>query len=392
MIAWPVGLSSRQRDFPGWSRPAIVFVSKSTVGSLKNVRPWPQLTPLFGEADAEMASAVRARHIPLSAKGLEHVASINPNDFTIAIGSTEFACTRFQAAFISPTIASVIATDSTISRYSIGDTSIENASSRALLQSLIRHGFVCLKESEIELMELLCESLGNPELSAQVSDFSLSRKDLTLSNCLTRLRSKAELNIDCSSEIHFLASHFDELDPAILESLEFHELQEILSQESLIINTEDSLVEYLISRGPGFHKLLGHVRFEHLTVDSIDHFLKHVSNTEFDTSIWSRICYRLRQQVVLDPKDVPRTRSGKDWSSRSFRENDGSPWSGIIAFLTGRCRGNVHTKDVVNITSSGSSSSGRCHQVDDHGWDSWWGSRLAPNSWLLSISKTQWFR
>jgi hypothetical protein len=60
---------------------------------------------------------------------------------------------------------------------------------------------------------------------------------------------------------------------------------------------------------------------------------------------------------------------------------DGSPLNGIISFLTRKVGGNIHTRGIVNISSSGDRSK-HCWQVADHDWTGYWGTANEPNSWI----------
>ena len=64
-----------------------------------------------------------------------------------------------------------------------------------------------------------------------------------------------------------------------------------------------------------------------------------------------------------------------------FRLCDNRPFWGIISHLSEKCGGNVHTKGVVNITSS-STGHGECQQVTDYEGHGWWCTKDEPNSWI----------
>jgi hypothetical protein len=77
-------------------------------------------------------------------------------------------------------------------------------------------------------------------------------------------------HVDNSIEKSFIASHFHELGRSLIEGLQVNDLEEILSDDSLWLESEDSLLALLISLGADFIGLLGFVRFEHLSREGID--------------------------------------------------------------------------------------------------------------------------
>jgi hypothetical protein len=74
--------------------------------------------------------------ITLSARGLERAVSVGQPNFTIVTGAAKFHCTKFQAAFISPVITDLLATDPTIERFNIECVRLESSS-----QSIISNRF-----------------------------------------------------------------------------------------------------------------------------------------------------------------------------------------------------------------------------------------------------------
>jgi hypothetical protein len=60
--------------------------------------------------------------------------------------------------------------------------------------------------------------------------------------------------------------------------------------------------------------------------------------------------------------------------------------------MTADCGGNIHEKNVVTITSSGDLNyrhAGQVFRVANHGWDKYWQSSNAPNSWICFDFKEQ---
>jgi hypothetical protein len=223
----------------------------------------------------------------------------------------------------------------------------------------------------------LFENLGNAELTESLLEFDFSRSELNSSNCISQFSTKSQHCVDNSGEKSFIASDFYELERSSIESLQVNELEDILSDESLRIESEDWLLSLLISLGSDFANLLGFVRFEHASSERIDAFVSAISYSSLDSRLWSSVCCRLRYRIVLDSEERPIHRY-RD-IGRTFEPS--SPWSGVLSFLTSECGGKVHERGVVNITSS-STERNKCHQVADHGWNDFWYTNNSPRSWI----------
>jgi hypothetical protein len=314
--------------------------------------------------------------ICLSARGLERAASLEQSNFAIVVGSETFHCSKFQAAFISPKIAQLLQIDPTIEQFIIDDIEIESQNHRSLIEELLRIGNINVEKSQTAFVLQLCCQLKNDELSEEFSKRFLANKDIELTNCIERYRIKREMNIDYSCELEFIASHFHMIDKTSRDELRKTEVDKILQEASLELETEDWLVSYLIVRGSDFHELFRHVRFEHLSVSGIDEFLRHFSYSNVDEDIWVSLCRRLRHRIVNDSDDLSTSRS-----SLVLDISESSPWSGILSRLRTRAGGNVHLKNVVHITSS-SDSYNKCYQVADHGWSTYWYTDNVSQSWI----------
>jgi hypothetical protein len=315
------------------------------------------------------------RRIELSASGLKRASMIHDPMFTIAAGSTEFHCSRFQAAFISPRISELLRSDPTIDRFVLEGVQLDSSGLRSMFEDLLQSGSFEISEASAQVMVVLCGKLLNDELSEAVADFCFSQEELDLTNCVVRFRSKNEMNVDYSEELEFIASQFYELDRSVIDDLTINELDEILSSDAVQLDSEDWLCSYLVSRGSEFSGLFSHMRYEHLSAEGIEKFISTFSWSEMNELIWRRLCSRLTHRVVLESRDLE---TNRQFVNRPFSES--GPWSGVISYLTARCGGNVHQQGLVDITSSNNSSS--CYQVADFGWTSWWASNGAANSWL----------
>jgi hypothetical protein len=206
-------------------------------------------------------------------------------------------------------------------------------------------------------------------------------------------------------EIRFIASRFSEVES--LSDLGVHNLRRVLAHPSLRIESEDSLYNFIssqIERDESFTELLEFIHFEFLSAECVDRFISSSPSFIFDhlnLSLWNSLCRRLSLKATLDSSfsEAQTRRFGRvihedelrslteerdrlrSRIERVFTYNSSNPFDGIISQLRRECNGNVHQKDVVNITSSGDDTS-RCYNLVDYGWRNYWCSTNQENSWV----------
>jgi hypothetical protein len=191
-------------------------------------------------------------------------------------------------------------------------------------------------------------------------------------------------SFDCFSDrvADYLASQFWELPVPFLNILPVSALEQLLSQDSLKIDTEDSLLTFISSRfgiDNESVRLLEFVRFEHLTPDGMGQFvswsLEHFDDIAFTLSVWTSITKRLSLGVHCPV-----------WNSTRHRQTShptsDSPLDGIIAALTKECGGNVNDQTIVKVAASAFDSSDYPKNAADLGNTNHFQTPNQPNQWL----------
>jgi hypothetical protein len=306
----------------------------------------------------------------LSLKNLQTAARIARNDFTFMIGSDQFHCDRFQAAFMSPLIANALSADPTVSEFvfqisnSDSEIHIDSVStfvsnSIAMLERLICGEAVQLSDSQFSEMEILCEFLGNPDLNEQIVSFLTKGEELSVSNSLLRYRQKSRFSLSVTSELTFIASHFFEFQSVDLQKLTVSELETIVNSESLSLESEDWFLDLILGFGSDYRNLVYAVRFEFLSSCSMNQFFDSISYSDLDERLWLKVMNRARHEILYNADDIPLQR----FVGR-FRSTE-SPFDRVIHYLTKVCGGNVHERGLVDITCS-STGYNKCWQVADH--------------------------
>jgi hypothetical protein len=316
----------------------------------------------------------RTARITLSTKGLELANGVSRHDFRFVSGSESFVCDRFQAVFVSPRIANMILNDPTLEEFIL-----EHADSRSfpLIQQLICGSGIVIDDRNIEIVKDLIEDLDNLELSESILTFIEEQEEQNILNCIPRLKWKLLLGVGISRECDFIASHMSDFNIETIRELEINAIKDILSSNSLRIENEDWLFKFIVDLGPLYSRLFGCVRFEYLSTTSIDHFFENFGFDEMNDEILEQMRLRMRHPIVYQRNELSFDRFTEFYVNRSPE----SPWSGLIAHLTELCGGNVHEKQVVEITCS-STGRGHCWDVVNYRSDIHWDTNNVLNSWI----------
>jgi hypothetical protein len=315
--------------------------------------------------------------VRLSTKGLENVASLGIQDFTLRIGEQAVLCSRFEASFLSPRITAALLNDATLTEFELELDAFRMIESNSLsdLLSLSHNRALNISTANFESIKSLAKSLGNRGLCRELLTFARGTEELSLSNVDERLALAESLEVSGSAEVDYLAAHFYEVDIDVLRLASRDCLEAVLGSEQLRISTEDSLLEVIFGLGDDYLSLVGHARTEWLSASGIERLLNRISIEDLDGRLWSSLCSRLR--LFVRPLSVPQSR----FHGKQVQFQSSLPLDGILASLTRQFGGNVHTKEIVEIKAS-STQYHQCQQVADYAWTSYWHSRNMINSWI----------
>jgi hypothetical protein len=210
-------------------------------------------------SDSTISSSQRPKQVKLSTKGLENTASLRISDFALRVGGEKFECNRFEAAFISPRITSLLLQDPTIDEYEVkvdSDHEIDSDTVISLI-SLSRNGLFEVSTSNFDFVKRVAKNLGNSELCEALREFVGDGEEVNSSNVVKRLSVCAFLDVDRSAEGDYLASHFYEMDRKALREVPRDDLKKVLWSKQLRVYSEDSLLDFVLELGPKYFDLLG---------------------------------------------------------------------------------------------------------------------------------------
>ena len=313
----------------------------------------------------------------LSEQGIRDAAAFNES-FVFVVGGVEYPCCRFQACFLSGLVRRLLASDCCLSRVclKVGDDGHHFED----VVRLMNWRKISITPENAKFLEECARELENDELLGAVVGFQLGR-DISLSNLAYRFSRKREFHGDCKSELDFLASHFFEAELDVLRGLSVSELELVLTNPLLRMKDEDQLYDTIISlaveKGDEVLVLLRHVEVAFLSQAKVGEFLDRIF-PDLVAHVWGPLCQGLRCLCGLSTKAslMKPKRYGVEFTS------DKGAFNGIVQHLRGECGGNPHEKGVISITASSNNHRHQCHQLVDYGWNSYWGTNSAPNSWV----------
>jgi hypothetical protein len=314
--------------------------------------------------------------VSLSPRSLRNIQSSQvEKTFTFFVGDENHHCHWFVAECLSLIISQLRQSDPTLDSYQVQTPNCSDIFAQFL--SIGYGEDVAVTESTRDVFVSLCVELGNEDVYSQILDVV----ELTCDNVLSRLKMKRVCGCDFSKELEFAASHLYSISREAVEVLDAEDLSNILTNESLRLESEDWLYEVVASfvrQHSDDFWLFEYVRFEYLRGESISSFAELSENhlSSLNLSIWRAICGRLLQSACKVG-----TSDRLAYEEVEFRSS--SPLDGIMSHLTREHQGNVHDVGVVNVTASSEYSSSHTprNAVDMTDTCSF-GTRNEANGWL----------
>ena len=285
-----------------------------------------------------------------------------------------------MACFISNLVCRLLAGDKTITRVRLSlkdeDRKFES------IVKLMNGGTIELTPDNIRFMEECARQLENHELLGMIVGFKLDREGVGRTNLVERFRLREEFHSSCQQEWDYAASHFFELDDDVYAKIGVHNLEAILTNSLLQLDTEDQLFEIISSlikeHGDKYAVLLRYVQFAFLSPSNLSSYLDMVFPDLVDESMWQTMRKYLHTLCISSVKYSIEQKGRHHYEV--FTPESGA-FVGIISRLRDNCGGNPHEKGTISITAS-SNDYNSCNQVVNYGWKSYWRSSNSSNSWI----------
>jgi hypothetical protein len=229
-------------------------------------------------------------------------------------------------------------------------------------------------DSQRLFMAVIAKELENEEILRFLETAESQPSQITMANFESRIDRRVQLGLDIEPEISFAATHFLDLSSETFQHLGVEIGAMILYHPNLSIDSEDSLLNFILNLPETFRTLLEYVECRFLSRDGIDRFIREVKYDVITEGIWDTMCRR----ALMDPS-LPRSRQ---FVREQHFDFNGDPFSGIIAALRAEGKGrNPHVIGQVEVKAS-STAANAPWQVLDYGWENHWYSQNERDSWI----------
>jgi hypothetical protein len=319
------------------------------------------------------------RQMRLSAHGLTRIPwTTFGQNFRFKVEGVVYRCCSLLASFLSPAVARFIASDSTLSSYSIRVEDPNRVFAKVL--ALGMGETIEFSSDDLIILAKIATELENPELTQMV--MGTFDGEITVHNVMDRITLKRALDFDISQEVTYLATNFHSLPQTVRDALDPDVLYDMFSDSSFQVLNEDSLFDFIHERAAiqsEFANLFGFVHFANLLFESVQKF---IAWADLNADLIRPECWwKIGRPLLLPATDNDRFTPG-----RLLGFHPSEPLDGIIAHLTRLSNGNVHKLGIVTVTASSNGSEGG--KIVDLEGNSYLGTADQPNSWIQYTFKT----
>ena len=111
------------------------------------------------------------------------------------------------------------------------------------------------------------------------------------------IKAMNKFQIDTSACIEFAAANFFSIRDVDLQSLDYADLEKILTNERLCVETETKLFNFILGlvkeHGPRYSNLFGNVLFEYIGDEEMSDFVTLFSGNDLNETVWNVVARRL---------------------------------------------------------------------------------------------------
>lgn len=321
------------------------------------------------------------RKFELSLKRLASAIATEDRNFAFVIGGEEYWCSRVQAAFVSNKVRRLLASDKTVESLTLDLT--DNDKKFQSIVQLMNGESIEITPDNVAFLEECARQLENDELMRMIVDVTLEKEEVSSTNLVERFRLRDQFHSNCQKESDYAASHFWELPTSVYAEISLHNLEAIITNPLLQLDTEDQLFHMISTlvqeQGDTYAILFRYVHFAFLSPENLSRYLDIVFPDLIDESMWQSMRTYLRAFCI---SRVKYTIEQEGRHRYEVYTPAGGPFGGIMSNLREKCLGNPHEKGIIAISASGSSS-GSPYYVVNYGSKTFWYSSNSTNSWIL---------
>jgi hypothetical protein len=232
---------------------------------------------------------------------------VGEKDFIFIVNGQEYSVSAVEAILLSPRLFDFTEQDGTRKRFDIADRRIDCNVFSDLLR-FIRCEPISISGSMRNSLVLLSRSLGNRSLERMFQSLRFDSTSTSIDlNGVCSVSSIETVNLSdiCSMSIEDLSM------------LEVCQLCDILSSENLRLESEDWLLNTIISLGSDYVLLLNFVRMEFLSEEGLCAFFDHYGYCDVSETIWNSFVRRMRKPNSKIISSIPSI--FRDFGGNSYR-------------------------------------------------------------------------
>ena len=320
------------------------------------------------------------RTFQLSVGRLALATAPEDKTFAFVIGGVKYQCSRVEARLISNRVCRLLETDNTATRLTL-DIADDGKKFQSIVQ-LMNGESIKITPENVAFLEECARQLENDELMREIVDVTLEKEEVSATNLVERFHLRDEFHSNCQKESDYAASHFGELPTSVYADISLHNLEAIITNPLLKLDTEDQLFHMILTlmkeHGDTYEVLLRYVQFAFLSPENLSSYLDMVFPDLIDEYMWQTMRKYLLAFCI---SRVKYTLEQEGRHRYEVYSPAGGPFVGIMANLRENCLGNPHEKGIIEISAS-SSYSGSPYQVVNYGSNSYWYSSSSTDSWI----------
>lgn len=290
-------------------------------------------------------------------------------DFVFIVNDKRYETNRYIADLLSPKIRQMHFIDKSIHEYFLNNVNFSNDDIEYSEEVDFFQDFLNLStfqnckidsEHQKRYMEYFL-NLGN------IDEYFRIQKDyfheITIDNAIDSLISIIKITSSVSQDfndqinpkneiITYIANHFEDIDKEQIRNLQYEIIEEIISNEYLRLNNEDSLLEFVLSlysEDHSYSNLFEYIQFSNVSEDSLFSFVDEFEIESINKQIWDSICNRLLPNFSKSIK-INTIRYLPDFIE--FRYTKGKDFEGIMHHLSEETQNNIHDDGIIEITSN----------------------------------------
>ena len=303
-------------------------------------------------------------------------------DFYFIVNGKIYKTNFIVANILSPILSKNFDENMNLSYYEI------NTKYEGDFKRIIKYGemkSMRIKKEETQYFLNILKILGNKDDFLQFSQEF--QGDISYENVIQRIQTKKELDIHPDEEIAFISTNFHYFKTnysEFISALGIDIIEQIISNDNFKVNSEDELFDFILdlyTTSKEYSILFSYLIFLNLSPQSIQEFNKIFDVNDINNSIWKNICYRLEQDISNRSKEMFQKSHKEFLTNRYIFQNNMQRHEHIIQYLNEQCHGNVHTQNIVCITSS-TIGFGKVENIVVHDDSIYFGTENAENSWI----------